>query len=584
MAEDPTNDKMAELQESLRRLETQLTELRSAKESGAPPPVSAPKVEPAPPSQAPTSMALGLEGSLAGAAVLCGVLVCALLLRRSAEASWVTPAQAPFVGIAYCALLSGLSAALFPRTRAMGSLLAHSALILGFLIVLETHFGRASLSLGRAQATLAALAVVAAVLGWVRKAPAVAGVGILGAAHLVAFLGPGKIHYLPVAGGLAVTEVVALGLAARVGWNFLRWPLFVLAQLFVLTWAGYLRLDGVDVPRLGGAGLGFALLEAPFVGAAAWQVIRARRPLDGVEATAPLVGTSLALLAMVLGHVGPRTELVAALSLVLLSFGGWRALTRNEHGSGGAFLLAGAVVAVWWWPLLPVPLLVSGAALSALGVGLFAIGRRADARGRSARSPSAVGHVVHALLVARLISLGAIFVVRADAGASVTLSLLVGGVATAQYAAARVFVPPRAPAGEVAEPDRESIAGVVAGAVAVFSAARVGCFAALHGVAGPTFQMCQSVAACVLIAGALGAVMLFQIDDLLEVAVIALVLYGAKIVFYDMFTLPAALAIPAVAALALVLALASFAIRGRKKTVRESLAPKSTDAENPPPP
>jgi len=570
-------DKMAELEESVRRLETKLAELGVSKEA----PVSKPgaeaqsvpeeeALEERHEDQAGGNHDLALERPLAASAVLCVVLVCALLLRRSAEASWVSPTNAPIVGIAYCTLLLGLGAALFPRVRMVGALLAHSALVLGFLIVLETHFGRGTLSLGRAQATLAGFAIASAALGWARRAPAVGFVGIVFGAYLAVFIGPHRMVFADVAWGLGLAEVLALVLAYRLDWMWLRWPLFVLAQLFALTWAIYLRVKGLDDPRLAGFTLGVVAVEIPFVAASAWQTIRGTRRLDAIESSGPLGGTATPLALFAFARVPARVGLASALAVALLGFGGWRATQRTKHTAGGAFLLAGGLIAVWWWPLLAAPVVVSGVALALLGVGMFAVGRRIDPSLASARSPTAVGHAMQGVLVGRLISLGAIYQAPSPTSTtsgetSITLAVVVASIAIAQYVAARVVWPPRARPPRPSEPDRESIVAAIAGAVALFGAIRVACALVLHASTGPAFQMCQSVAACALIAGALGAAMWFRIDDLLELAVVALVVLGAKIVFYDTFTLPLTMAIPAVASLAAALGLASLAIQRRRK-------------------
>jgi hypothetical protein len=201
---------------------------------------------------------------------------------------------------------------------------------------------------------------------------------------------------------------------------------------------------------------------------------------------------------------------------------------------------------------------------------MFVIGRRIGPALASARSPTGVGHAMQGLLVGRLISLGAIYVVPSSTATSggetsVLLAIAVATIAIGQYVAARVVWKSRTREPGRSEVDRESIVAAVAGAVALFGAIRVGCALSLHSSSGPAFQMCQSIAACLLIALALGAAMVMRIDDLLELAVVALVVLGAKIVLYDTFTMPLTMAIPPVASLAATLALASLAIQRRRR-------------------
>lgn len=82
---------------------------------------------------------------------------------------------------------------------------------------------------------------------------------------------------------------------------------------------------------------------------------------------------------------------------------------------------------------------------------------------------------------------------------------------------------------------------------------------------GAAMQACHSVTLCALLAGALGLATWLRLPDLLEVAVVAVVLVALKIVGFDIFTLPAGLAIPTVLSLAIVLFVASVAMRRRAR-------------------
>jgi hypothetical protein len=152
--------RLAEIEHRLRRLEERVGVVDSVSTAEAP---GARDEE-----QAPTGTGgdgLHLSRPLGAVALVCGILVLALLLRTMAEQRWADRSVGAALGLGYCGMLLALAWAVAPRSRLVATLLAVTGTLLGQSIVIEATHRYGALSASAALGALGALAVAGAFLG-----------------------------------------------------------------------------------------------------------------------------------------------------------------------------------------------------------------------------------------------------------------------------------------------------------------------------------------------------------------------------------------------------------------------------------
>jgi len=553
--------RLGALEDAVTRLQLQVSELSR----GRPPRPGTAKPASVAMQSAPVAtqgQQFGLGDRLAGAAVLCMVLVFALVLRQATESAWISPAAGPVWGLGYCALLFVLSVVLNRSRPMIGRLLSFSALCLGLLIVLETYYRREAVSLGVAQATMTGLALAAVLVGWRTQSGALAGVGLVAASWLAALMDLKTCQFSSVALGLTAGQLVAVVLQWKKGWGWPRWPLLFLTQIFLLLWALALHRNPVDTPRLAGHELMFVLVSLPLVLSAVVGGLRGKAALSVVDVLAPCLGLGAAL-AMQQWGAGVSSPLVGFLcSLVLLGAGVGVILQKDRSPATGAcFLVAGVVMAAWWWPRFIAPAELYVPLLALLGPALVWLSQRAKQK-----TPRLLGHLTLAGMTLVMLADGSIMEVPSTHGVvPILLSLLVGAIGCLQYRwCLRHPWPADAPRSRLDPNDRLCLLSLAAGCVALLSALRAAGFEMLGPERSDAFQFYQSFCASLLVAGLVVLALVSRLSDLLLAALVALALVSCKVLLYDLFTLPGAYAICLVLTVAAVLALTSIGVQRRR--------------------
>lgn len=559
--ESATEARLRALEEAVRRLEQRLN-------TGVPvvPVNSAATVgtgETA--AQPPSGESTGISGSLAGAALLFVVLLFALVLRLGAESGFYPSMLGPAVGVGYCVLLLGVSGQLFRRNALMGRLLAATATLSCFLVVLETYHRRGTLELPAGLVALAALAVASVLLGRRMESSSVTALGLVGGAVVGTFLDLRSATLWWVAAGLAAVHAasawVAWGRPAR--WGLARWPLAANALVLTWAWGGKLAAAPLD-EKLALAGPSVLLMWAPWLLAAAYKGAGARRPLDAFESVTPALFTVAPYAVFV--RDAATTAVAAAVAAGMLTLGAVQARAGNTGTrTCEAFVAGGFALGVLTWPHLPVLGSAAGPVIALAALALF----RATSAGPECRVLRGFTHLFQLGAAVRLAWAGVLFTASPTAG-TVVAAGITGGAAWAHYALGR-----RVPAA-----GKDGGEGLSVTALASLAACALALHGALRGLAGlavggtgPSFQAAQSLAAAALVAcGALVA-RRRQWRDLAYITVGASLLVAAKVVLVDLITLPGSHVLLPVLAVAVLLAVVSVALRGTAPAARPAASP-----------
>jgi len=328
-----------ELRAALRTLEARVTRLEAGQATTAQTPAAPDEEAAGRPDERTT------HGFLAGAAVVCFALVGALLLRTLARQGVLPAHLGPALGLSYCALL--LLVPWLLRGVPHGPLLQACGGMLVPLVVLETYHRSRTITAGGATLILGAFLVGGALLAAAQRRGWLAGALILGPALALAGLGLAAPQPAWRAAALAGSVVVALALAHRLGWGWLRplvlVPVGAILALGLLASARRPELRLVAQASLGAAAGAWFFFVASFA-------LR-RRALDRFE-QALLPWASLWLLGLAL-FLDPRWGALAGAAaggLALLiglaaqrgGWGGWASLPPGRSLIVTGLLLCGA--------------------------------------------------------------------------------------------------------------------------------------------------------------------------------------------------------------------------------------------------
>ena len=314
-----------------------------------------------------------LEATFLRLAMVCFVLVGALVLRVATQQEWLSAGLGVALGLGYCVVLLVGPFLLRARTRLVqrfGAALQGCAVLLAPSIVLETFHRQDLLTAAAAGAILTGVGLAAAAVGAGHARRGVAVAGLLAALIGQAGIGLTLSGALVRGAGVVVLLGAALTLAHRSSWRELRGltlgiglPLLGLAVLATATREG--------VPSATANGL-VGCAAAAWLIVAVSHVVRARR-MDVVEAMwLPLVMAWFAGLSIV--RLGPGAA-VAALVLGLVGLVATCQQSRRRPLPSPA-LVGCAVTAAIAVVVADGHLDPSGVGLAALAGVLLALSRR----------------------------------------------------------------------------------------------------------------------------------------------------------------------------------------------------------------
>lgn len=534
-------ERLEALTQEVRRLADRVAKLEAV---AAPPatlrPAASPdessKAQAAPGTDAPWG---GASAVLSRTALVCFVLVIALVLRTLADAGILGPGPGTALGLGYAGLLLGWGWFAHPRRPPVASLVAVCGALLLCAVVLEAAARLGALPHAAAYAALAVSGGVLALLGHRGLTPAVcAGVPALllcafALAHRQpALAGPSTVAFA------AVLAAESVGLRPRCAW--LSWLAVAATAGLWLGWAA--GAGGTALPAPG-------LWVLPVLGATAALHLGAalRRAWSPFPPGAGLLGGVLPVLtvawafpaAAAYAPGGPWLGIGGAVGSGLLLFLAHRLALRDNRAAGGtgAFSLAAvcllaASLTVGWG-------LVAGALplLAASAWGLAVLAGRWDSAGARAVSYALQAAVALGATAAVLLAGGGPAPLP-EAGAAAGAALLAG----AHYRWCRSCPPPSA-SGFFARFDKTDdtavvllLSGLLLAFLALRSAVYPGVAAWARDVPG-TFQAVQS-AILHLSAAALAFAAVRRRDG--ELRTVALLVIGAaalKTLAHDLLTL-----------------------------------------------
>jgi hypothetical protein len=314
-------------------------------------------------------------------AIICFILVFALLLRTVADYGYVNDMTGSFLGLGYVAILAAIGVVSYVTGRRMANVFAISGFLLLFAVVFEGHSRFETISIGVAYAILLAALLTSGVVGIKYRAAGLLAVSLVGVAISSLVLGFPRVHF-PLSGLLLLAvNVVVIIAAERLGSAGLKWPVTMLTLLFWALWGFKVNFPlarGLPVPEYVYPDWLLPLLGC-FVTLYGGTYLRRYFgvvALTVYDAVIPVLNVLLLLLA---GSVIITDYWQQPWVLGLLALGaglghfvvGWR-LSREDCGRlggvGGAFA-AGAIALA-----LAVPAMVGGAAWSIFGWALLAYG------------------------------------------------------------------------------------------------------------------------------------------------------------------------------------------------------------------
>lgn len=507
----------------------------------------------------------GISGTLSAAALLFVVLLFALVLRLGSESGWIPAAYGPAVGIGYCVLLLAASVGLYGRNPMMGRLLAATAMASCALVVVETYHRRGTLGLTAALVLLLVLALTSALLGRFMMSAKVATLGLVGGCVVASFL---DLHATPLRGlavGLAAAHTASAWLSWRAPrpWGRARWLLA--ANALVLTWIWGAKLANVPGEgTLAWAGVSTALLWFPWLAAAAWKSMRPPLALDAFEWVTPTLLTVLPFVAFTRSE--QSVALASVVAAAMLAVGVLHVRMEQWATRGAeAFVAGGFGLGVFAWPAWVGLGTWSGFAVSLVAYMVF---RRTLGKAQ-AGSVGALTHIAQLASTCALAWAGLLFTPTPRAMVMVG-AVCIGATTWLHYTGGR----------QRSIDDGKDGPTVSLAALATLLACAMALQGALQGLAGlvlgadgPLFQAAQSLCAALLTAAAALVAWRRGWRDLAGACVAASALVAAKVLVFDLMTLPGTYVLLPVLAVAMLLGVTSVAFRGTAPATRVAQEP-----------
>ncbi len=479
-------------------------------------------------------------------AVVCFVLVGALVLRIATHQAWLAPLPGTSLGLVYCAALLGA-----PRLLRRVKLVSRHAQVLQYcgvglapLIVLESVHRLQALGTLPATAILFGVGLAGALLGALEGRRGLSTSSLVFQLAAIAGLGlipEGSCWRAAALGGLAA---MALGLAHFKSWPSLR-PLVLVPVEIVLGAAVLLTARRPEVPSDAALALLLCALGV-WVLVAANHALRIDRLAAGESAWLPVTTVWAYGLAFFHspGTAAPAGVGLAAVLMALAAWLGWRR-TPWVRSLIGMATSGGLLAALVLFPLDP-----SGLGLAAAALGMFAAGHATRSNFLAVLSQLlAVGALVAVLARGELLVMPA-----TDLGHRLLLGSGLGLALYCHYLAAASRRGPEA--GRLL-----AWVSLVCGTVVVFCVLRLCAFELLGS--GSSFQLSQTmlIAGFSILSLAMGKWLNGKVFSTL--GLVCLALLAARVVFRDMFSLQGPHLVGSVASLGTASVICSLVLRKR---------------------
>ena len=170
-------------------------------------------------------------------AIICFILVFALLLRTVTDYGYVNALAGSFLGLAYVSLLAIVGCVFYVTGKQMANVFAISGFLLLFAIVFEGYDRFATIPIAVAYAILMTALLTSAAVGIKYRVAKLLSVSLIGVTISGLAIGFPRVNF-PLSGLLFLAaNVVAIIAAKRLDNGKLRWPVTVLTLLFWAIWA-----------------------------------------------------------------------------------------------------------------------------------------------------------------------------------------------------------------------------------------------------------------------------------------------------------------------------------------------------------
>lgn len=169
-------------------------------------------------------------------AILCFILVFALLLRTVTDYGYVNATAGSFLGLAYVSILAAIGCIFYMNGKKTANVFSISGFILLFTIVFEGYGRFGTISLGVAYGILCTALLTSAVVGIKYRATKLLAVSLIGVTISSLIIGFPRVHF-PLSGVLFfVANWLAVIAAERLGNSKLKWPVTFFTFIFLAVW------------------------------------------------------------------------------------------------------------------------------------------------------------------------------------------------------------------------------------------------------------------------------------------------------------------------------------------------------------
>jgi hypothetical protein len=170
-------------------------------------------------------------------AIICFILVFALLLRTVTDYGYVNALAGSFLGLVYVSILAAVGCVFYVTGKQMANVFSISGFLLLFAIVFESYGRFDSIPIGVAYAILMTALLTSAVVGIKYRVAKLLSVSLVGVTISGLAIGFPRVHF-PLSGLLFfAANVVAIIAAKRLDNGKLKWPVTLLTLLFWAIWA-----------------------------------------------------------------------------------------------------------------------------------------------------------------------------------------------------------------------------------------------------------------------------------------------------------------------------------------------------------
>ena len=182
-------------------------------------------------------------------AIICFILVFALLLRTVTDYGYINSVAGSLLGLAYVSILAVIGCVFYVTGKQMANVFSISGFLLLFTIVLEGYGRFGTIPIGVAYAILLMALLTSTFVGIKYRVPKLLSVSLIGVTISCIAVGFPRVHF-PLSGLLLfVANWTSIIASDRLNNSKLKWPVTMLTILFVAIWVfkAYIPISRGDI-------------------------------------------------------------------------------------------------------------------------------------------------------------------------------------------------------------------------------------------------------------------------------------------------------------------------------------------------